>query len=178
MTETKNVADEWVVEDAHSYRELADALIGTMPDPDKYDRDEAEIAVLLGYVKDIGPIINARPAMLDIAAERVRQDAKWGEQNHPDGTGARVAFAGRLCYMADAAVQHQRAAESAAGNVPGLEHHGPLTWRHILLEEVFEALAEDDPAALREELTQVAAVATAWIEALDRRNAMPEDGTR
>ena len=23
----------------------------------------------------------------DVRAERARQDAQWGEQNHPDGTG-------------------------------------------------------------------------------------------
>lgn len=26
-------------------------------------------------------------AVTSIVAERTRQDAKWGEQNHPDGTG-------------------------------------------------------------------------------------------
>lgn len=46
---------------------------------------------------------------------------------------------------------------------------GKGTWRHILQEEVAEAFAELDPAPLREELIQVAAVAVAWIEAIDRR---------
>ena len=32
-----------------------------------------------------------------------------------------------------------------------------------------KALAEVEPAKLREELIQVAAVAVAWIEAIDRR---------
>lgn len=44
-------------------------------------------------------------------------------------------------------------------------------WRHILDEEVAEALAETDPERLRAELVQVAAVAVQWIEALDRRAA-------
>ena len=44
-----------------------------------------------------------------------------------------------------------------------------MTFRPVLLEEVSEALAEDDPARLREELLQVAGVAVLWIEALDRR---------
>jgi hypothetical protein len=61
----------------------------------------------------------------EVQDERRRQDAKWGEQNHPDGT--------------------------------------------IALEEVFEALVETDPAKLRDELLQVAAVAVAWVEAIDRR---------
>jgi hypothetical protein len=37
------------------------------------------------------------------------------------------------------------------------------------LEEVFEAFAESSPDALRKELTQVAAVAVAWIEDIDSR---------
>jgi hypothetical protein len=109
----------------------------------------------------------------EIAAERRRQDTKWGEQNHPDGTGPRVAFAGRLCYMEDAARDFRLACKSASGEFPNLKHHGPVTWRHILLEEVFEALAEDDPAALRAELVQSAAVLVQWIEAIDRR---PSEG--
>ncbi len=42
-------------------------------------------------------------------------------------------------------------------------------WRDILLEEVFEALAEEEPKELRKELVQVAAVAAQWVEAIDRR---------
>jgi hypothetical protein len=38
-----------------------------------------------------------------------------------------------------------------------------------LLEEVFEAMAEDSPVKLAHELTQVAAVAVAWVEAIERR---------
>ena len=89
----------------------------------------------------------------DIAAERRRQDAKWGEQNHPDGTGDGFA--------ADA-TQARKECEHAASI-------GELSWRHILLEEVAEAVAEADPDDLRRELIQVAAVATAWAQAIDRR---------
>jgi hypothetical protein len=46
-----------------------------------------------------------------------------------------------------------------------------LKWVDILEEEVAEAAAESDPAKLRAELVQVAAVAVAWIEAIDRRAA-------
>ncbi|MGH3467454.1 MAG: hypothetical protein ACRDQF_06970 [Thermocrispum sp.] len=45
-----------------------------------------------------------------------------------------------------------------------------LTWRHILLEEVAEALAEDDPARLRRELVQVVAVGAQWLQAIDNRS--------
>lgn len=93
----------------------------------------------------------------DVAAERAAQDARWGMQAVPDGTGTEGAVA-----EADGA---RRETEEAA-------RRGELTWRHILREEVLEAFAESDPEALRTELIQVAAVAVKWAQALDRR---PED---
>jgi hypothetical protein len=90
----------------------------------------------------------------DVGAERLRQDGKWGEQNHPDGTSARK-YAGKRDFMRD--LCNVRAAR------------GTVSFLDILFEEVYEAAAEEDPVALREELLQVAAVAVAWIEAMDRR---------
>lgn len=90
----------------------------------------------------------------EIGVERAAQDAMWGLQEHPDGTGPERA--------GDADRAKREVAEAAA--------LGTLTWRHILIEEVLEAFAEDDPAALRAELVQVAAVATKWIQALDQRH--------
>lgn len=79
-------------------------------------------------------------ALEAVLAERARQDAKWGEQNHLD-----------------------------------------LTWLAILTEEVGEAAQEiltnqfgkvgNGHGDLREEAVHVAAVALAWIEAIDRRSA-------
>lgn len=78
----------------------------------------------------------------EVLAERVRQDEKWGEQNGHD-----------------------------------------FEWVSIMTEEVGEAAqaaneanfksskTRGDYAHLREELVQVAAVAVAWIEAIDRRRA-------
>lgn len=97
--------------------------------------------------------------LCEVADERIRQDEKWGEQNHPDGT----ARPGDLALVA-LAVKSTTDAAMANEAVPGT-----LTWRLILDEEVREAFAERDPAGLRAELIQVAAVATAWIEAIDRR---------
>jgi NTP pyrophosphatase (non-canonical NTP hydrolase) len=68
--------------------------------------------------------------MQEIADERIRQDAKWGEQNH---------------Y--------------------------PARWVTILVEEVGEmakAILNEDLAHTRKELVQVAAVAIAMLESLDR----------
>lgn len=93
----------------------------------------------------------------EVARERARQDAKWGEQNHPDGTGhAHIP----------GAIERREASRRKCDR----EHHaGRGTFAHILTEEYDEAMAEDDPAALRTELVQVAAVAVAWVEAIDRR---------
>jgi hypothetical protein len=92
----------------------------------------------------------------DVLDERLRQEAKWGEQNHPDGTEAsdsRIRFAEKC---------KQHCHEEARA--------GTLTWLDILQEEVAEARAESDPSKLRAELVQVAAVAVTWIEAIDRRD--------
>lgn len=92
---------------------------------------------------------------LELEAERLRQDKRWGEQNHPDGTG--------LPIQARMAVFKRKTCETKF-------RHGEGAWADILMEEVAEALAESDPSALRAELVQVAAVSLAWVEAIDRRN--------
>src|SRR5579859_3893029 len=92
----------------------------------------------------------------EIGLERVAQDAKWGQQNHPDGSGNR---------------QFKAMAGWARDDCQQAAVRGAATWAHILLEEVYEALAESDPAKLRTELIQVAAVAASWVEAIDRRTA-------
>jgi hypothetical protein len=92
----------------------------------------------------------------DVTAEREAQHAAHGVQHHlADGTGAEWrAFA-----------EHMRAeCERAAAE-------GRMTWRHILLEEVAEALAEEEPDRIRGELVQAAAVAVQWLQAIDQRPA-------
>lgn len=91
----------------------------------------------------------------EIIAERCRQDERFGEQNHPDGTG--LDF-------------DDIRAEEARFGCELLAKSGALTWRAILREEVAEAFAESDPPKLREELLQVAAVAVAWVQAIDRHS--------
>ena len=99
--------------------------------------------------------------LFDVRVERLRQNKKWGEQNHPDGTGElwghRASVARSACQQA---------------------HEGGYnTWLHILREEVMEAFACADPQDLRKELIQVAAVAVAWVEAIDRRNKNDDEQT-
>jgi len=105
------------------------------------------VSPLIDGPDDLGAVLT------EVAAERRRQDARWGEQNHPDGAGP--------AHAAEA-VRRRAECEQAAAS-------GQLTWRHILWEEVAEAGAEHEPKHLRDELVQVAAVAVAWIQAIDRR---------
>lgn len=114
-------------------------------------------ALLSSPERDLLPAATITRAVLtEVQQERAAQDARWGEQNHPDGTGAM-----HTTWVANAT--RRRADEAAKG--------GTLTWRHILEEEVCEAFAETDPDALCAELTQVAAVAVCWIESIRRRQA-------
>ncbi|MEZ0075587.1 hypothetical protein [Planotetraspora sp. GP83] len=102
---------------------------------------------------DFGMPGSLAQVLADVGAERAAQDAMWGIQDLPDGTGP----------------HGEAAAELAKQETSAASSDGSLTWRHILIEEVLEAFAEDDPDKLRAELVQVAAVATKWIQALDRR---------
>lgn len=95
-----------------------------------------------------------------VDTERQTQLAKWGDQRHADGTGAE--------YYVGMADQARDDVEHAAETPKGPR------WALILLEEVYEALAESDPVQLRAELIQAAAVIAAWVSDLDRRPE-PED---
>jgi hypothetical protein len=92
----------------------------------------------------------------EVVSERERQDAKWGEQNHDDGTDAALAGAASIIKA----------------RVNGRAKDGTLTWFDILDEEIIEVLSEEDEEKLREELIQAAAVCVAWAEAIDRRRKM------
>lgn len=102
--------------------------------------------------------ISASPSLLrvlsEIADERKRQDQKWGEQNHKDGTGGPEA-------------EHR--AQLAKAACDAAFRNGRATWAHIYIEEVMEALAETEPEKLIMELNQANAVGSAWIEAIRRR---------
>jgi hypothetical protein len=101
----------------------------------------------------LSPTSQTNIVLREVMDERMAQNTKWGEQNHPDGTG--------LPYdIAWASIDRAKC-----------QANGPDTdnWRDILQKEVSEAFAEVDPVKLRNEVLQIAAVAVAWIEAIDRR---------
>lgn len=89
----------------------------------------------------------------EIIRERWAQHARWGEQNHPDGTGSE---------------EFREVANKARAYCQDAFAEGRGAWSHILNEEFCEALAERDRMKLRQELIQVAAVAVAWVEKIDR----------
>lgn len=94
----------------------------------------------------------------EVEEERVRQDEKWGEQNHPF-TGFSPDYATAVANAARNTCDEQF--QKAEG-----------TWQHILEEEVYEAMeqvAHGNSEAFRTELIQVAAVVVAMIECLDRK---------
>lgn len=123
---------------------------------------------------------NQMLVVAQILSERHAQDAKWGEQNHPD-------ISPRI-HMGEAMAQHPRALEIFSKQVAryyGVPHvdvarascdnehkRGQGSWFSIHIEELGEALEAavlGDTVALRTELVQLAATVTAHIEAIDRR---------
>ncbi len=141
----------------------------------------AQIEVLLARLLRI-PIKHAPDAerggspiadLAGIVDEIRRQDAKWGDQSrHPDGTGPETY---PLRMRGSANLDLRTATEVAdllRSDCEDAFRRWRGTWRHIFLEEVGEALAEDGPA-LDVELHQVAAVAAQWVAARARRKTQP-----
>ena len=110
-----------------------------------------------------------------VSDEFVAQDAKWGEQNHEDGTGpdSQPLYADTATGIGDdyeaSLIRDMLTGRTEWRFDPDGGGDRPGTWADILLEEVFEALAEDEPGALVHELVQVAAVAQQWAAAVIRR---------
>ena len=111
-----------------------------------------------------------RAILEEIAAERERQDQKWGVQDHPSfdvslTTRPGGSTAQRMTENYEIPSEHRAKflCDTAFKNGEG-------TFAHILVEEVSEAVSARNKRTLRLELIQVAAVAAAWVEALDRRD--------
>lgn len=108
------------------------------------------------------PILKVDPLLDAVRNERAAQLRKWGVQHHE----FRRSDVADLDYHLDYEEQanYYKAYFEQQTARPG---SGP-TWDVILLEEVYEALAEDDPKKRVTELIQVAAVALAIAEDLGR----------
>lgn len=95
------------------------------------------------------------PLLLALDFERARQEAKFPDQKLPNRPPE--AHPGEAKERAD----------EVRADCDELHAKGDLTWAHVLFEEALEAVAEEDPLKLKEELIQVAAVCFRWIGALD-----------
>lgn len=106
-----------------------------------------------------------QPVLNEVLAERVRQDEKWGEQNWPSfPEWATKASTRANWFGVPTEANAKLVTETRFRRREG-------TYADIFVEEVAEAIGALDEDHLREELVQVAAVAVAWIEAIDRRKA-------
>lgn len=92
-----------------------------------------------------------------ILPERWRQTKRWGMQALRDGTGGEA-------FIAEAEYWKECNDENAGTR--------NANWTGVLLEEVYEALSETDEEKLANELAQVAAVALAWLEDIERRQRL------
>lgn len=92
--------------------------------------------------------------------ERQRQLVKWGDQSYPDVP----LIATQQCrsYNEADAARWRKICDQR-------DQDGQTSWDAILLEESFEAAAEEDYEKLAVELVQVAAVAQAWYFDVQRR---------
>lgn len=109
-----------------------------------------------GWLKSIIGALASLPFLWEVFVERVRQERKWGPQNHP-------SFPASGPYL-------EETAEYARNECAAAFDRGDGSWLHILDEEAFEAMTEPDLRKLRKELVQVAAVSSAWRESIDRNS--------
>jgi len=102
--------------------------------------------------------------LVDIATERQRQLEKWGDQTHP--------------FTAIGAPAHKYLADQWKRRNDKMNDVNPdgIAWDSIALEELHEAFAEEDPAKIRQEAIETAAVMVALVEQIDRQ-AVPQDPT-
>lgn len=109
--------------------------------------------------------------LVEVAEERARQFERYGTNDDLElGMGPGAQWLGE--YSLDAADEIERSMRRDYEYHEAA--HGKPTWMHLIREEVAEAFAEGDPAKLRAELLQVAALAVSAVEKLDARTARAE----
>ena len=93
-----------------------------------------------------------------IRKECQRQDELWGEQDHPISDDLKNDF-----ELASALKAINKSTMTT------------ITWKNIILEEVYEATSETDLAKARVEWIQVAAVAVQIIKNLNRKISLQKE---
>jgi hypothetical protein len=110
----------------------------------------------------------------DVLKERQEQVRRYGlNADTPDGTGPETRWL--LPYTS---VSAREIEADLRADYEEFEEEAPVTWVHLLREELAEAFAESEPERLYEEVLQVAALAVSWLEKLNSRiiNKENEDG--
>lgn len=92
----------------------------------------------------------------DVLLEFARLDAIQGEHDRRNGTSLH---------------DYGNQADQAATSARRARRKGKLTWRHVLAEHYWGALAQTNNGQLRRALISLAAHALLWAAALDRRPA-------
>lgn len=111
---------------------------------------------------------HASPVLAAVADERKRQDQKWGVQNHPSFVQVPEYSTRQDKALWLSTFYGIRCPTSARKVCDSADLDGKLTYMHILVEEVAELTEAATPKARQEELIQVAAVAVAWAESIER----------
>lgn len=171
----RNVADECLTTmeqvrqgtKPHTSRrhKLTEAIALTKRFIEQQERSERLGTAPPAQAVDLGP---SQSVLAEVAQERARQEAKWGQQNHVDWTPTSAATDLAGAWPAGVGDHFKFITDYKA---KGAEGHR-LGYFDILMEEVAEAHDEardGNTKATRAELVQVAAVAVAWIECIDRR---------
>ena len=96
--------------------------------------------------------------------ERQAQEVRYGSVNETTQSGSGPNARWLLPYTSESAAQIQQVLRN---DYEEFEDEGPVTWLHLVREEVAEAFQESDPTLLAQELIQVAALCVSWVERLD-----------
>ena len=99
-----------------------------------------------------------------IIKERVRQNVKWGEQNHPIVSSLKE-WNNNLPILVEYDICNEERAKFLCN---WNSANKTLTWGHIIVEELAEALCAKTVEEQRKELIETAACCIAAIESLDR----------
>jgi hypothetical protein len=105
----------------------------------------------------------------DIELETIKQFQKWGIQDHPSLIQNLLNREGgctpeRMCeeYEIPSENRARQLCEIAASKMS-------VTWAHIAIEELSEAISAESDRERRDELVQLGAVIASWIECIDKK---------
>lgn len=112
--------------------------------------------------------------LAEVTEERRQQNAKWGEQIHPDVDRVIAGLCGSQATRYAAQFYGIPTADAAKAETDAAARASECSWTHIAVEELAEAVeaaALGQVDRLREELVQLCAVGAQWIQDIDRRRS-------